>query len=164
MKIHQLLLLLTVAGGVESLITPGSARADTVDVANGDNNTIEQFTTGGVGSVFAGVAFNSSLGLNGPEGLAFDGAGNLYAANRLSNTIEKFTPGGVGSLFVSTGQNLPFGVAFDGTGNLYVAYVNADVIEKFTPGGTGSVFASGVGSVIVGGNILLAGPTGLAFD
>ena len=35
-------------------------------------NTIEKFTPGGVGSVFA------STGLNSPDGLAFDAAGNLY--------------------------------------------------------------------------------------
>ena len=56
-------------------------------MANYGANTIEKFTPGGVGSVFA------TTGLNGPIGLAFDSAGNLYAANASNNTIEKFTPG-----------------------------------------------------------------------
>ena len=59
------------------------------------NNTIERFTPGGVGSVFAS-------GLNEPYGLAFDTAGNLYVANFVSSdTIEQFTPGGVGSVFAT---------------------------------------------------------------
>ena len=75
-------------------------------MANGGNNTIEKFTPGGVGSVFA------STGLNGPNGLAFDSAGNLYAAISAISTIEKFTPGGVGSLFASTGLDAPQYLAF----------------------------------------------------
>ena len=47
------------------------------------------------GSVFA------STGLFGPEGLAFDSAGNLYVANQNSPhlSIKKFTSGGAASLF-----------------------------------------------------------------
>ena len=78
-----------------------TCRADILYVANAGNNTIEKFTSGGVGSVFA------STGLNNPRGLAFDSAGNLYAANVGNNTIEKFTSGGVGSVFASTGLRQP---------------------------------------------------------
>jgi len=89
-----------------------------------------------VGSVFA------NTGLNGPSGLAFDSAGNLYAANAGDMTIEKFTPGGVGSLFANTGLEAPHGLAFDSLGNLYVANNGNNTIEKFTSGGAGSVFAN----------------------
>jgi DNA-binding beta-propeller fold protein YncE len=75
-------------------------------VANDNSNTIEEFTLGGVGSVFA------NSGLNSPQGLAFDSAGNLYAANYGGNTIEKFTPGGVGSVFANTGLSNPTFLAF----------------------------------------------------
>jgi hypothetical protein len=44
--------------------------------------------------------------------LAFDSAGNLYAANFGNNTIEKFTSGGVGTVFASTGLNGPGFPAF----------------------------------------------------
>ena len=91
--------------------------------------------------------------MNGPIGLAFDSAGNLYAANYGANTIEKFTPGGVGSVFANTGLNSPIGLAFDSAGNLYAANYGANTIEKFTPGGVGSVFASSG----------LSNPTFLAF-
>jgi DNA-binding beta-propeller fold protein YncE len=109
------------------------------------DNTIVKFTPGGVGSVFA------SDGLNEPTGLAFDSAGNLYAANVGDDTIEKFTPDGVGSVFANSGVAFPEALAFDSAGNLYVA--NLATIAKFTPAGVGSVFASSG----------LSQPMGLAF-
>jgi len=111
-----------------------------------DHGTIGKVTAGGVSSAFA-----SSTNL---KGLAFDSAGNLYAANYGDSTIEKFTPGGVGSIFSSTGLSLPHGLAFDTAGNLYAANQGDNTITRFTPGGVGSVFAS-TGS---------SEPTGLAFD
>jgi sugar lactone lactonase YvrE len=110
------------------------------------NFTIERFTPGGVGSVFTNTV--------SPIGLAFDSAGNLYAANRDVNMIEKFTPGGVGSVFANTGLNSPIGLAFDSAGNLYAANYADNTIEQFTPGGIGSVFA----------NTGLSNPTFLAFS
>jgi sugar lactone lactonase YvrE len=129
-------------------------------VANAGNNTIEEFTPGGVGSVFA-----SGAALSTPVGLAFDSAGNLYVANAGNNTIEKFTPGGVGSVFASNGTSgaalsAPQGLAFDSLGNLYVANPGGPhaFIEKLDSGGNGSVFAiAGTNSVV------LSAPIGLAF-
>ena len=132
--------------------------AGTLYVANhggdtGHPNTIEQFTSGGVGSVFANTG-NSSY----PTGLAFDSAGYLYASMETpphtGESIVKFTPGGVGSVFVSAGLSDPGGLAFDNGGNLYVANQLANTITKTTPGGVGSVFAS----------TGLSNPIGLAFD
>ena len=81
----------------------GSGLADTVYVANhggdiGHPNTIEQFTSTGVGSVFANTG-----SLNYPTGLAFDSFGNLYATIDVqppvgTGSIVKFTPGGVDSV------------------------------------------------------------------
>jgi DNA-binding beta-propeller fold protein YncE len=97
---------------------------------------------GGIVTVFASGGL-----LNGQKGLAFDSAGNLYAANQNNNTIVMFTPAGTGSLFASDPGDLsvlysPIGLAFDGAGNLYVANSGSNTIEKFTSGGVGSVFAS----------------------
>src|SRR5438094_304763 len=112
-----------------------TCRADVLYVANSGDNTIEKFTSGGAGSVF------SSSGLNQPYGLAFDSAGNLYAATSF-NTIVRFTPSGVRSVFASSGLNEPVGLAFDSAGNLYAANYGDNTIERFTPGGVGSVFAN----------------------
>src|SRR5436190_23766018 len=54
---------------------------------------IYNFTSNGASSTFAS-------GLDGPEGLAFDSAGNLFTASFLGN-IYKFTPGGARSTFAS---------------------------------------------------------------
>ena len=146
--------ILTAGAALLVGLHPTPTRADILYVANGGNNTIEKFTSGGVGSLFAGVPFATDQGLNGPVGLAFDSAANLYAVNNGNNTIEKFTPGGVGSLFASSGLNNAAGLALDSAGNLYVANAGDSTIQKFTPGGVRSVFASS------GLNI----PIGLAFD
>src|SRR5262245_15914396 len=88
-----------------------------------------------------GVASTFRSGLDGPEGLAFDVAGNLYVTS--STHIDKFTPGGVRTTFAS-GLNRPIGLAFDSAGNLYVADTGSGHIYKFRPNGTRSTFASGL--------------------
>jgi DNA-binding beta-propeller fold protein YncE len=54
-----------------------------------------KFTTAGAASLF------TNAGLNQPQGLAFDSAGNLYVANSGNDTIMKFDPAGNGSVFAS---------------------------------------------------------------
>jgi DNA-binding beta-propeller fold protein YncE len=99
----------------------------------------------------------SAGGLYEPEGLAFDSAGNLYAAN--AGNIVKFTfSGGVlssnGTFFSSPDLDEPAGLAFDRAGNLFVASSGNNAIEEFNPSGVGTVFASSG----------LNAPQGLAFD
>jgi len=127
-------------------------QADMLYVSSLDGNTIVTLDTTATPPTPTTFA---SMGLDHPYFLAFDGAGNLYAANSASNTIERFTPGGVGSVFASTGLSYPTGLAFDSAGSLYVANSDGNTIERFTPGGAGSIFAS-----IGGPNH----PQGLAFD
>ena len=158
MKTHHALcglisgLLLLAAGTAQThagLLVPAVPGAQ-LYVTNRDSNTIQSFTTGGVGSVFA------NTGLVSPAGLAFDTAGNLFAANG-NNTIEKFTPGGVGTVFASSGLSGPVGLAFDSAGILYAGNYGGNAfqtIEKFTPSGTASLFTNNVGNR----------PQGLAFD
>lgn len=122
-----------------------TGRADILYVSNAGNNTIQKFTSDGVGSVFA------STGLRAPSGLAFDIGGNLYVANNGNYTIGKCTPGGVGSVFASTDFEAPLGLAFDSAGNLYQSYLGGEIL-KYTPGGVRSTFATGVYAL------------GLAFD
>ncbi len=128
---------------------PAASRADILYVTL-NNNTIDKITSAAAGSVFA------STGLSAPNGLAFDSAGNLYAANQTSNTIRKFSPGGTDlGVFASTGLSGPTGLAFDSAGNLYAANSGTNTIEKYTPGGTD------LGGFV---GIFLSGPFGLAFD
>jgi len=116
--------------------------------------TIYKFTPDGVQSTFGSVP---GQGL----GLAFDSAGNLFAADFFDQTIYKFAPDGTRSVFVDpsgfTPLSGPGGLAFDRFGNLFVSTESAeqepDSILKFSPDGVGSPFATD-----------LTDPRGLAFD
>src|SRR6266403_1442673 len=98
---------------------------------------IYKFTTRGAASTFRS-------GMDGPEGLAFDVAGNLYVTSFLGH-IYKFTPGGARTTFAS-GLNDPMGLAFDSAGNLYVADEGSGRIFKFRLNGVRTTFASGLSS------------------
>jgi DNA-binding beta-propeller fold protein YncE len=85
--------------------------------------------------------------------LAFDRAGNLFAADVTGQTIYKFSPGGERTVFVgpeafAKPETGPFGLAFDPSGNLFVStamYPNtADAILKFTAKGLKRTFVSGL--------------------
>jgi len=118
------------------------------------NHTIETYDV----SLSSAAAIQSSRSvfantdLNDPYGLAFDNAGNLFAANYYDGTIAKFTSNGLGSIFAS-GPTGPVGLAFDAGGNLYAANHDRNIVTKFDATGTNTTFATGF-------NI----PVGLAFD
>jgi DNA-binding beta-propeller fold protein YncE len=57
----------------------GSAHPDNLFVANAGNNTIDEFKSSGVGTVFP------NAGVNDPAGLAFASSGDLYVSN-IGNT------------------------------------------------------------------------------
>jgi hypothetical protein len=84
---------------------------DVVYVSNTGAGTITQIAPNGNMSIFAS-------GLNSPEGLAFDGAGNLFVADAGDGTISEINPSGNVSTYLS-GLNSPSALTFAG-GNLYV--------------------------------------------
>ncbi len=74
--------------------------------------------------------------LSSPEGLASDGAGNIYVADAIDHRVRKISPGGVISTVAGTGYpgfsgdggpavaaqlNAPYGLAVDAAGSLYIA-------------------------------------------
>ena len=117
-------------------------------------STIFEFTPGGTRSVFGTLPGQGF-------GLAFDSAGNLFAADSSDQMIVKFTSGGTSSIFAGptafTSNSGPTGLAFDSAGNLFVSTesngLEPDAILEFTPGGIESTFATG-----------LTNPRGIAFD
>jgi len=121
-------------------------------------STIYKFTPDGVRSTFGSVPGQG-------EDIAFDSAGNLFAANAgPDQTIYKFTPDGTSSIFVGPSafdpDHGPIGLAFDRFGDLFVSLEGAagvpcsnDRIVKFTPDGVESDFSTDV-----------CFPWGLAFD
>jgi sugar lactone lactonase YvrE len=101
------------------------------------NGTIERFRPDGTQSIFA-------TGMPGPiSGLAFDQAGNLFAASRTDNTVYKFAPDGSRTTFASLVGITA--LAFDSSGVLIAsgATTNHSGLLKFSSDGTSTTFISG---------------------
>lgn len=119
-------------------------------VANAGNNTIEQFTQTGIGTVFTNPSAGEYFAL------ASDGRGDLYVSDIGDNTVYKYSPGGAESVFAS-GLAAPDAITCDTNGNLYVANAGNNTIVEFSPdSGTGSVFATAASGV--------RNPQAIAFD
>lgn len=117
--------------------------------ASGDP-AIYKFTRAGMRSVFAGPS--AFLPNQGPTGLAFDSAGNLFVStegNSPSDSILEFTPAGMETTFATGLPNNPRGLAFDSAGNLFVAEIPGDgpgdILEFAPVGGAPTLFAAGIG-------------------
>lgn len=94
--------------------------------------------------------------LNGPNGVAVDGAGNLYITDSRDNVIRKVT---VSTGFISTvasGQPFPWGITADRAGDVYWGDVSDNVIRKLT-------VSTGIVTTVAGnGTMAFAGDGGLA--
>ena len=141
--------------------------AGNVYVADTNNDTIRKITPAGVVTTLAGTAgqagsadgTGAAAQFNAPEGVAVDGAGNVYVADTGNDTIRKITPAGVVTTLAGTaGQvgsadgtgsaarfNDPDGVAVDGAGNVYVADTINDTIREITPAGVVTTLAGSPG-------------------
>ncbi len=114
-----------------------------VYVSDADNHVIRKVTTSGVVTTLAGLAgasgstdgTGSAARFQGPDGVAVDGAGNVYVADSDNYTIRKITATGVvttlgglaGTYSYADGTGsaawfaYPKGVAVDSAGKVYVA-------------------------------------------
>jgi sugar lactone lactonase YvrE len=141
-------------------------------IADSNNNVIRMVTTGGIISTIVGndsaKKRGSSYGGDGgpatsamlynPQGIALDGAGNLFIADTNNQVIRMVTPGGIittvagnnkdgygysgdGGLAINAELNNPNSIALDGAGNLYIVDTSNNVIRKVTPGGVISTVA-----------------------
>ena len=137
-------------------------------VADTYNNTIRKVTPTGTVTTFAGSA-SASGNTDGtgtlarfiePEGVAVDGAGNVFVADTYNNTIRKITPSGVVTTLAGTAGKLgsadgtgaaakfsgPVGVAADGAGNVFVADTGNNTIRKITPASVVTTLAGTAGT------------------
>ena len=158
-------------------------------VADSQNHAIRKITTNRVVTTFAGQLGISGMAdgtgtnaqFNMPNGLAFDGGGNLFVADTGNCTIRKITPSGTVSTFAGTAGsggyadgaagsaqfNSPLGITVATNGDVFVADSGNHCIRRIS-GGMVSTFAGSPqiwGSVDgAGTNAQFNGPVGLAFD
>ncbi len=165
------------AAAISQLNLPAGVLADTagnVYIADTNNHRVRKLTPDGALITVAGRGIRGYGGdggpatealLDSPRGLALDGDGNLYIADRMNHAVRKVSPSGLISTVAGTGLpgaggdggparqarlNHPLGVAVDSQGNLYIAdtdnhrvrQVSADGLIK-TIAGDGSPGFSG---------------------
>ena len=142
-------------------------------VADADNHRIRKITPDATVSTLAGSTQGYTDGPGAtaqfliPIGVAVDGSGNVYVAERGGHKIRKVTPSGVVSTLAGSIQgmddgpaanalfNIPLGVASDVAGNVYVADWKNHRIRKIS--------SQGIVSTLAGSSIGFAdGPGGTA--
>lgn len=120
----------------------------------------------GAGTAIGGYAGDGGLAadakLNGCTGVAIDGAGNVYIADKGNNVVRKVDRAGIITTFAGTGAlgyggnggqatlarlNAPTALATDAAGNVYISDAGNHVVRRVTPAGIISNYA---GSVIAG--------------
>jgi hypothetical protein len=167
---------ITPTGIVTTFATGLSAGPDlSVAVDNGGNvyvvegrQTVKKITSSGTITIFAGQAgsFGSTDGTGSAArfsnlaGVAVDGVGNVYVADRGNSNIRKITPSAavttLAGLAGSTGSadgtgtnarfNRPQGLSVDGSGNIYVADFFNGTIRKITSTGVVTTLAGLAGA------------------
>lgn len=164
-----------------------------VYIADSENNLVRRVDTSGIITTLAGTGTCGSSGDGGsalkamlclPQGLATDGAGNVYIAESHGSRIRKVSPNGTISTVAGNGVtgfsgdggqataaalDYPIAVAVDGTGNLFISDYGSSRIRKVSPAGIISTIA-GNGTFGFSGddgpavNAVLAAPASLAVD
>jgi hypothetical protein len=168
-------------------------------IAEYRNNVVRKVTTSGIITTVAGkqtlgggysgdggAATNAAF--NQPQGVAVDGAGNLYIADGANNVIRQVNTNGTiatiagnyslgggysgdGRAATSAALNNPIGLTIDTIGNLYIADYGNNVIRKVS---TSGIITTLAGNYRLGGgysgdggsatNAALYNPTGVALN
>lgn len=157
-------------GAMAQFKSPKGVAVDAIGnvyVADKNNNRIRRINSSGTVSTLAGSwSRNNSVGggysdgtgteaqFYYPEGVAVDGAGNVYVADASNNRIRKITPSGVVTTLAGNNDkgsadgagsaalfNYPSGVTVDGAGNVYVADAGNNCIRRITLSGVVSTIA-----------------------
>jgi len=162
-------------------------------IAEEDGNRIRKVDTSGIITTVAGTgtagyngdgAKATSAQLNAPDGVAFDGTGNLYIADSSNNRIRKVALDGTISTVAGTGVagslgdggaaitaqlNRPRAILVDSVGNLYIGDTAGNRVRKVstagvisTVAGDGTASYSGDGGAATAARV--NGPRGMAMD
>ena len=130
----------------------GAGNMYSANDGGGAGNLVKIPAGGGSASVVSpnGLTFGGEI-----DGVALDGAGNLFVSDHANNRIVVITPSAVASVLtingLGTALSEPTGLAFDGAGNLYISdYGNRGVVEvsrlfvaRLTSTGIGTVIGTG---------------------
>jgi len=140
-------------------LAPGS-RLGAVTLTDSSGNPLASIPISGIGNgpaIAFGPGVQSTLatnGLNSPDGIAVDSAGDVFISDYGNNQVVEVTPGGVQTTVPANGLGGPFGIAVDGAGDVFIADANNSQVVEVTPGGVQTtVPATG-----------LSYPTGVAVD
>jgi trimeric autotransporter adhesin len=136
-----------------------------VSITGADGSNLATGYLSGIGlgaaqTVDPGTLTAVGSGWKSPQGVALDGAGNLYVADATANTVSLFAPGATTATTVGTGLSQPSAVAVDGAGNVYIGDSgNGRIVEVPMQAG---VLNNSAQSVVMAG--LNGTTTGLATD
>lgn len=155
-KITPAGLVTTLAGAAAGILSPSGIVADgsgNLFVADSYYNTIRKITPTGVITTVAGQSGTSgwrdgtgtAAWFYNPNGLAIDGAGNLFVADSKYGMIRKVTAAGAVTTIAGTAGsgsvdgtgneakfNLPMGISADSVGNLYVADQGNNTVRRLS--------------------------------
>jgi hypothetical protein len=145
------------SGSVARFYYPSGVAVDSsynIYVADTYNHTIRKINAGAVSTLAGSAGYSGNVDGTGsaarfwaPNGVAVDGAANVYVADTFNNTIRQVTPAGVvTTLAGSAGQvgsadgtgsaarfNQPSSVVVDSLGNIYVADTYNHTIRRIMP-------------------------------
>jgi DNA-binding beta-propeller fold protein YncE len=131
----------------------GVTRTGTLTIA-GQTLTVSQAGSSYVATT--NVTTLVSSGLNQPDGVAVDSAGNVYIGDTFNNAVKEWSvASNTVTTLVSSGLNQPFGVAVDGMGNVYIADLGHNAIKEW-------MAASNTVTTLVSPGLI--GPYGVAMD
>jgi sugar lactone lactonase YvrE len=138
-------------------------------VADENNQRIRKITSAGAVTTLAGSSTGGSADgtgaaaqFNYPTGVAVDGSGNVYVADKDNHRIRKITPNGVVTTFAGSGEGStdgtgtaasfkkPKDLVLDAAGNLFVTDADNFLIRKITPAGVVTTFAGSTEGAVDG--------------
>ncbi len=162
-------------------------KSGNIYVADSYNERIRKITSSGIVTTFAGSGSDgyadgagTTAQFSFPNGIAVDGDGNVFVADRGNNRIRKITSLGRVTTFAGSGDrgyadgigvtarfNNPTGIAVDDVGNVYVADQGNFCIRKITSLGVVTTFAgNGIRGYADGAGVMaqFAAPSCVAVD
>jgi hypothetical protein len=127
-------------------LAPGS-RTGAVELFDSNANLLTTAQIYGIGqgpeiAFGPGVQTTVGSGLNQPQAVAVDAAGDVFISNYGLGQVLEVTPGGVQTTVPASGLANPYGVAVDGAGDVFIADPNNSQVVKVTPSGVQTTVGS----------------------